>query len=406
MTMIWLKRSLFALAALLVAGGVFYAFQPKPVLVETVPARREEFVEWLEEDGVTRVREPYLVSAPVSGSVSRIGLHTGDRVTHDQIIATLRPAAAPLLDAQTRSELSARLRAAEDALGQAKATEGRALAVVAYSRSDLARVRQLVANGSVPKVEAERAEMESLTHEKELASASAAARMAAHEVELARITLQRSSGGHAGDEWALRAATDGTVLRVLHESEGVVAAGTPVLELGDLSDLEIALDVLTTDAVRIPIGGEVVIERWGGEKPLRGRVTKLGSSAHTKISSLGVEEQRVDATVELLSPRAEWAALGDGYRVRGRVVLARQPDALVVPTSALFRRGDGWAVFVVSGGRAAARSISVGRRNGTAATVEKGLAAGDAVVRHPSDELADGARVELRKITALDAPGG
>jgi HlyD family secretion protein len=341
------------------------------------------------------VKDRYVVSAPASGSVSRQLFEPGDAVREGDAVAEIAPSLSPLLDARTRSEAQARLSAATSALGQAQAQQGRARVAEELARGELSRARSLAAGGSMTGQDLDRAEFEARMRSEELASAVFAVKVAAEQVRVARAALA-GDGGARDRHIDVRAPASGRVLRVLHQSEGVVQAGTPLLEVGNLEVLELVVDLLTTDAVRVQPGTLVTIQGWGGDRALAARVRKVEPSAFTKASALGVEEQRVNVIVAFTDPRREWAALGDGFRIEARLVLWESANVLKIPQGAAFRHGDGWAVYRIDSGRARLTRVQIGHRGETELEVLGGLEPGAVVGVHPGDRVKDGARVEPR----------
>jgi HlyD family secretion protein len=390
----WFRQGLLGLAILAATVGVALALRPRPVPVDAAQAARGKLVVAIEETGIARVKDRYVVSAPVTGSVSRQLLEPGDLVREGDAVAELAPLASPLLDARARSEAQARLGAAVSALGQAEALQARAKAADGLARDGLARARSLASGGSLPGQELERAEFEARMRSEELASAAFAVKVAAEQVRVARATLGEE-GAARGRPSAVRAPASGRVLRVLQKSEGVVPAGTPLLEVGNPEVLELVVDLLTTDAVRVRAGTPVTIQGWGGDRALAARVRKVEPSAFTKLSALGVEEQRVNVIAALTEPPQEWAALGDGFRIEARLVLWQGDDVLKVPQGAAFRHGDGWAVYRIVSGKARLTPVRIGHRGETEVEVLEGLAPGAAVAVHPGDRVKDGASVEV-----------
>jgi HlyD family secretion protein len=342
------------------------------------------------------VKDRYAVSAPVTGSVSRLLLQAGDLVKAGDTLAEIAPALSPLLDQRTRAEGEARLGAALSALGQAGAQKSRAEVARQLAQSELARAQRLGATGALTSQAVEQAEFNARITAEELASAEFAGKVAAEQVRVARVALGREGGDNRGRHVDVLAPVSGRVLRVQKESAGVVQAGTPLLEVGDPEALEVVVDLLTTDAVHVQPGTPVEIKGWGGQHVIAGRVRRVEPSAFTKLSALGVEEQRVNITVAFTDPRPAWAALGDGYRVEARLVLWRADDVLKIPQGAAFRHGDGWATFIVDGGVARLAPIQIGHRGETEVEVTGGLAPGTTVAVHPGDRVKDAARVELR----------
>jgi HlyD family secretion protein len=310
------------------------------------------------------------------------------------------PAAPALLDVRTERELKERLGAAEADRLRTQAVVERATAALKQARIDFNRSRELAREHLVPPAQVERDELSVTLRRKELEASEFENDVAGHQVELARAALLQARKGidpsAAPDRLEIRSPVAGRVLRVLQESESVVALGTPLLEIADPSDLEVVVDVLTTDAVQITPGMPVRMERYGAGQPLDGRVRLIEPSAFTKISALGVEEQRVNVVIDLVSPSDQWKSLGDAYRVEARIIVHEEQDAVKVPAGAVFREGEHWTVFVLDGGKARKRVVEVGHRNGVEATVSKGLDVGDLVVVYPSDAVKDRVRVKPR----------
>ncbi len=392
----WAKRIIFGTIGALVVFAIVWAYLPKPVPVELGTVRRAPFESSVSEAGRTRVKDRYTVSAAVGGTVQRIALRAGDAVARGPVLARIVSLDPPLLDARTRAQAQARVRAAEAGREQATTQVERARTLLEFARGETVRQRELAQSGSATTRAVEVAEVEERSRAKELSSAQAAREVAAWELDNARAALRRlqvpGPGPQAsGESIEIRAPVAGTVLRVMQESEGPVLSGAPLLEVGDLSALEVLVELLTQDAVRVARGAEVAIERWGGGDPLSGHVRRVEPSAVTKLSALGVEEQRVNVLVDLDDAPAV-RALGDGFRVEARITLFRAPEVLQVPGSALFRSGDSWAVFVADGERARLRLVTLGHRNDEAAEVISGLSEGDRVLLHPGDAVRDGVR--------------
>jgi len=384
--------------ALVALGGLVLWTTRARTAVDVGRVARGAFVERIEEDGRARVRDRFVLTSPVAGSMERGARRAGDRVAAGDPLVVVRAASAPLRDDRSRAELEARRAAAEAARARAAAAFGAARAERAHAGSDAARVRRLAASGSVPTVEREHAEVALRLSDQEVAAARFALQVAEHEVELARAAVASGRDDAApGDErLVIRAPIDGVVLRVHRESAGPVAPGEPLLELGDPAALEIVVDVLSTDAVRIEPGAEAEIVGWGGARALGARVRRIEPSATTKISALGVEEQRVDVLLDLVDAPDRYGRLGDGYRVETRIVVQEIDRALLVPASALFRDGGRWRAFEITEGRVHRRDIRVLASDGLTAVVGGGLTEGARVVLQPPASLRDGERVEPR----------
>jgi HlyD family secretion protein len=374
---------------------------PRSVPVDVATVRRGRFELMVEEDGTTRVRERYVVSAPLMGTILRVDRHPGEEVSRGEFLLSLVPTAPTLVDARSRQEIGERVGAAEAAARRAAATVERTRIALAQERVELARAQRISTAGGLSRNAIERAQLAVDMRIKDLAAAEFEHHLAEHELELARTALlrlrdPRRESGASGEPWEIRSPVQGRVLRVLQESEAVVSAGTPLLELADPEDIEVVVDLLTVDAVRVAPGARVSIERWGGDAPLEGRVRMVEPSGFTKLSALGVEEQRVNVVVDIVSPPERWQSLGDGFRVDARITVEERDDALVVPSGALFRDGEGWATYVVERGRAQRRAVAVGARGERESVIDTGLAEGTQVVVYPSDAIADGVRVRPR----------
>ncbi len=394
-------RFLLVVAGLLGMAIAAALLWPRSVPVDVATVKRGRFELTVEEDGTTRVRERYVVSAPVMGTVLRVDRHAGEEVSRGELLLSIVPTAPTLLDARSRQELGERVGAAEATARRAAAVLERTRINLAQEQVELARVQRLSTAAGLSQTDIERAQLAVDMRIKEMAAAEFGHHLAEHELEMARTALlrlrdPRRESGASGEPWEIRSPVQGRVLRVLQESEAVVSAGTPLLELADPNDIEVVVDLLTVDAVRVAPGARVSIERWGGDMPLEGRVRLVEPSGFTKLSALGVEEQRVNVVVDIVSPAERWRSLGDGFRVDARITVEERDDALVAPSGALFRDGDGWAAYVVEGGRARRRAVAVGARGERESVIDTGLAEGSQVVVYPSDAIADGVRVRPR----------
>lgn len=393
----WAKRLvLLAFLAGLVALLVI-ASLPKPVPVEMAAVTEGALVVTIDEDGKSRVKDRYLMSAPLNGSLARVDVNPGDEVEEGQVLARIVPLESPLLDARSRSQAEARVAAALAAQRQAKAQVERAQAAAEFAKNQAERMARLAGSSAVPPVEIEQAQMQARTAAADLESARFGATVADYEVRMAQAALGHLSGkGASEDQLDLPAPVAGRVLKVIRESEGVIQVGSPILELGDPKTLEIAIDVLTSDAVRVTPGNRVVIDRWGGPA-LEGRVRLIEPSAFTRVSALGVEEQRVNVIVDLTTDAAQWAALGDGYRVEAYIVVWEGQGVIKVPASSLFRHDGGWAVYRVEEEIARLTRVEIGERTPAEVQVLQGLGTSDRVIVSPSDRVADGVRVVARR---------
>ena len=385
--------------ALAVAAVLVWGFRPRPVAVELAMVTRGPLVVTVDEEGRTRVRNRFEVSAPVPGFVRRLRLEVGDPVARNQVVAELEPLRSTVLDPRARAEAEARVASAEFALQAAEQEAEAAAAEASRAKNEFERRKKLCETGCISREELDTAELLARRTVAERRSAEFAVEVARFELEAARTALSYSAAQPTmspAERVAVRAPVAGRVLRLARRSEGVVAAGETLIEIGDPAALEVEVDVLSSDAVQISPGTLVRLDRWGGEAGLLGRVRIVEPAGFTKISALGVEEQRVWVITDLTSPPEHWQRLGDGYRVDASFVLWQGEDVLQVPAGALFRHGDGWAVFAVDDDRAVRRAVSLGRRNAHAAQVLEGLAAGQRVVLHPSNRIDDGTRVKGR----------
>jgi HlyD family secretion protein len=387
---------------LLVVAATVLATRPRPVPVDFVQISRGPLAETLDHEGRTRVRERYVVSAPVAGRVLRIELRPGDRVEANRtLVATFAPAAASLLDARSRAEARSRVSAAQAVLEQSQAQREQVRVQAQHAADERDRARNLEKIGLMTTEARQAAEAEANARQRALDAAEAAVRAASHDVETARALLVEPGSGTvgqagAGATLALRSPIDGVVLERHHESEAVVMQGEPLVTVGDTSAIEVIADYLSADAVRIQPGMRALIDQWGGAKPLDAVVDRVEPSGFLKVSALGVEEQRVWVVLRLSQPADARRTLGDGYRVESRVVTWEAADVVRAPISALFRRGDGWAALVDAGGVARERRLALGHRNGSFAEVLSGLAPGDRVIIYPPEGVTDGTLVRAR----------
>jgi HlyD family secretion protein len=386
-----------ALVVIVLAAIGVWAFRPQPVAADFATVERGPLEVTVEEEGRTRVRDRYVVSAPLPGRMRRIELEPGDPVVGGKtVLARFQPADPVLLDVRTRTELQARVRAAEAAIGQARADRERTRAELAFARTELKRAQKLVEERVIAARELEVTERQVNTLERALQSADFAVRTAEHQLEVARASLLQIGSDRAPTLIPLYSPVNGVVLRKLQESESVVPTGQPLLEVGDLNNLVIVSDLLSSAAVAVTPGQLAHIEQWGGDRPLRGRVQRKEPSGFTKISALGVEEQRVNVIVDFDEPRDAWKSIGDGYRVEVRIVTWRSEDVIKVPTSSLFRHESKWTVYKIEEDRAVRTLVEIGQRNGLEAEVLSGLQPGDRIVVYPSEAMADGVKVRAR----------
>jgi HlyD family secretion protein len=387
------------LIGVLVVAAVVAGFLPRPVAVDLAPVTRGPLTVTVEEEGKTRVIDRYVVSAPVAGFARRIELDVGDPVGRGDRLLALEPLRSDVLDPRRRAEAEAQVASARSAMHAAEQNAAAAEADEELARLELVRIEKLGRIRYVSEGELDRARAQARAASATLRSAQFALEVARHELDAAETALEYSAasdGSEPPETVAVRSPVDGRVLRLMRESEGVVASGAPLIEVGDPKALEVEVDVLSSDAVRIAPGTPVRFERWGGDEPLAGVVRVVEPTGFTKISALGVEEQRVLVISDITSPPAAWERLGDGYRVEAAFILWEGEDVLQVPASALFRHGEGWAVFVHRDGRAALTPVVTGARNGLRVQILDGLEDGQEVVVHPSDDLSPGGRIRTR----------
>lgn len=392
-----IRRALFGVFAAGFLAAIAFALWPAPLAVDIERVRRGDVVVTVDEIGVTRVKDRYVVSAPLAGSLARIELHPGDPVTEGTIVARVLPSPSPLVDARARAEFEARVASTTAGVRQAEAAAERARSAVDAAEREVERTRAMVGAGAAPALALERLEAEARTRRAERASAEFGIRIARYERTMADAA-RGNVGTVAGDApFEVRSPVAGRVLRILHPSDGPIAAGTPLLEIGDPQALEVVVDVLTRDAVRIATGQRATLTRWGGEGALDARVRLVEPSAFTRVSALGVDEQRVNVILDILSPHATWSALGDGYRVEASIEVATARGTLVIPELTTFRVGADTFVFAVEDGIARRRTIAVGLRNGIDVELRGGARLGSALVLHPSDQVHEGVAVRARR---------
>ena len=396
-----------AIALALTAGAITWVFRPAPASVDTAVVDRGAFALRIEEDGIIRVRDRYVVAAPVGGLLLRPSLRVGDRVKRGDVVALLVPNAAQMLDARTRSELAARVEAAAAQASRARALVRQTEAAVVQAENDHQRLERLGEHGYASQTERERAALALELRRKDAEAARFEADAVEHDLAQARVALRASQsfrdGATARNAWEMRAPVDGAVMRLLQESEIALAVGAPILEIADPRRLEARIDVLSTEATRIPAHAPVDLD--AGDVRLAGRVRRIEPSAYTKVSALGIEEQRVDVLVDLLPNPAVLERVGDGYRVDAAIEIEREDDAVRIPLAALFRDGEQWATFRVEDGRARLTHLRIGRRGAELATVLGGIAPGTTVIVYPGDSVRDGARVERRSARRVNQTG-
>lgn len=395
----WSRRIALGLLALAIIAALAYGFRPQPIAVDVARAVRGDLRVTVDEEGRTRVIDRYVISAPVAAYTRRIALDVGDAVQQGEALLILEPLRSTVLDPRSRAAAEARVKAAEASYQAAREEAAAAEAAADFAAAEHRRIERLREAKQVSEEQLDRARAEARRAAAVLRAARFTVDVAGHELEAARAALKYSAAQQTGElpeRIEVRSPADGRVLGIHRESEGVVEAGQVLIEVGNPRVLEVEVDVLSKDAVRIGPGTRVMFERWGGDEPLEGVVRTVEPVGFTKISALGVEEQRVNVIADITSPPERWQRLGHGYRVEASFVLWEGGDILQVPASSLFRYRDGWALFGVEGGRAVLHAVEVGHRNGLRAHILSGVDEGDTVIVHPDDALEDGARVEVR----------
>jgi HlyD family secretion protein len=394
--MSWTFRIITGITALALVGGAVAAMRPHPVDVDVARVVRAPLDQTVVDDGRARVRERYTVSAPVAGTLARIDLHEGDVIEPGTVLARLLPLPSPLLDPRSRQVAEQRLAGSIDTRRQAEATVTRAEAAAEQSHRELGRIEALVQGGAAPPAQVDQTAVDARMREAELSSARFAKKVADHDIEQARAALERfTPGSHASEQFEVTSPVHGQVLHVLRRSEGVVEAGTSLLELGDPAALELVVDVLSQDAVAVRPGMLAHVVHWGSDESLVAKVRRVEPAAFTHTSALGVDEQRVNVLLDPEGPPEPWRPLGDGFAAEIAITVWSKPDVVQVPTSALFREGAGWAVFVVANGQAMVRPVELGHR-GALQTEVSGVQPDEVVVSHPGASVHAGARVATR----------
>jgi len=402
MRAIWPKRATGALIAAAAIAGVIWFGWPRPIAVDIATVAKGPMEVTVDDEAKTRVRHIYTVSAPLAGKVLRTSRHVGDQVTADEtVVAIMQPTTPSFHDVRSHEELQAALAAAEAAVRLAEAEVRRIEAALAFSRIELQRAQALAPTGAISLKALDKAKFDVETNEAALASTKAQLEVRRNERAsvAARLIDPSSSAAPQSDPACcvqIRAPVTGRILKIIQESEAIVHAGAPLIDIGDPADLEVVADLLSTDAVQVKPGASVRIDGWGGS-PIQGRVTRVDPAGFLKVSALGIEEQRVRTTIDFVDPPETWSRLGHDYRVIVHVTIWQATDVLMVPVGALFRKDDNWAVFTVANGRARTTLVQIGHRNTRMAEVISGLSDGDRVVLHPSDRVEDGISISERE---------
>ncbi|MCF6215075.1 MAG: HlyD family efflux transporter periplasmic adaptor subunit [Emcibacter sp.] len=388
---------------ILLLALLVYAFIPKAEKVDLQGVKRGDLLITLEGEGKTRIRDIYVVSAPIEGRVMRIESEPGDRVVAGEtIIANMTPADPRFLDKRSETQARADVQGAVAAKGLAASKVDRARAGLEFAVAEYNRSEELFKNGNISIARLEQAELQLKMRKAEVATAQAdlkvmESRLIAAEAQLVQPGEIDNDDIKGRCVVCVHAPVDGIMLRILHESEGVVPVGTPLVEVGNPQDLEIVIEMLSRDAVRVRPGNIALIKRWGGTEDIRAQVRIVEPSGYTKISALGVEEQRVNVILDFIDPIEKWQTLGNAFRVEAAIIVDKAVDVIYVPISALFRENEIWATFVVRKGRAELQPVTVGRKNDRDAEISGGLMASDKVIIHPGNNVADGIRVIARE---------
>lgn len=392
------KRIILILSGLLLLALLALALMPSPVPVSGSAVERGHFEAWVEDEGRTRLRDPYTVTSPINAWLRRVELEPGDEVEAGDPLFELEALPAPALDPRAREQAREAVSAAHSRLEAAEAELAARETRYRQAQSEFERLRALHERELISAEQMDRARTERDAARSAQTAARHSVEVARFELEAARANVEIADGERARTDQpslAVRAPISGTITRRQRCCEGPTQAGEVIMEIGDLSQLEVQVDLLSMDAVRVHPGMRVRIERWGGDTDLEGEVRRVEPGGFMRVSALGVDEQRVPVMVRITSPREQWQQLGDGFRVEARFILWEGDDVLHIPTSALFRSNDQWHVFVVDNGRAHPRAVETGRRAGLRTQITDGLAEGDVIITHPGDRIADGTRVRL-----------
>lgn len=398
------KLTIKIVLSVMALGALVYAFIPERVKVDMIKVNKGDLLISIEGEGKTRIHDIYVVSTPIDGRITRISSEPGDRVEAGiSIIANMYPANPTFLDERVETQAKADVEGAKAALALASARVKQAQARLAYEKSDFNRTQELYKKNTVSKALIERAQLQITTLSAELETAVSNENVMKSRLEAAKATLLQPQEGSIDKasleddcHICIHSPVDGKVLRILHKSESIVPVGTPIVEIGNPKDLEVNIEMLSTNAVKVKVGDEAFIKRWGGEQDIAARVKIIEPSGFTKVSALGVEEQRVNVILGFTDPIEKWQSLGDAFRVEAAIIIDRADDVLSVPLSALFRQNEQWSVFKVMDGKAAIQQVEVGSRNDQIAEILLGLRQNDSVIIHPGNDVRDGVSVEQR----------
>ena len=379
------------LISLLIIGLLAWGFWPKAVLVDTAKVELSPMVVTIKEDGKTRIINRYSISAPVNGMTCKMHLNVGQYVNKEQTLLTITPLPAPVLDARSRAAAEQKVEAAKASLSSAKQQMNASKATANQAALEAKRLQPLLSKGLISQDQYDKALTSAQSAQANLRSSQFQVHVSEHELKAALTTLQYSDNKNTEDleRLAITSPIDGQILKVNRECQGPVAVGESLLEVGNPKALEVEVDLLSSDAVKLEPGMDVILKRWGGEKDLKGKVKLIEPVGFTKVSALGVEEQRVWVIVEFTSPVQDWQRLGDGYRVEAEFILWKSEKVLQVPASAVFRYQSDWAVFAIKNNKAKRLKIELGQRNGLQVEILSGLKNGDIVINHPNEKVTD-----------------
>ena len=396
------RRSIFWLIILiLISAGLIFSFRPQPIPVDLVKVEQGNMLVTVEEEGETRVKDIYMLSAPVTGHMLRIDAEVGDDViAAETLVAQIKPIDPEFLDIRSEEEARAAVKTAEASLTLAEAELVEAQSEFDFAVTELERANKLIQQQVIPQRELDNAKRDYKSKRAVVNTAKAALRARQHELAQARAHLVSPADLQSSDQdcqcVTILSPITGKILQVLHESEGVITMGKPLVEIGDPKNLEIVVDFLSSDAVRIQPGQRVIIDEWGGESTLHGIVRKIEPFGFTKTSALGIDEQRVNVIIDFTDPIEKWQRLAHGYQIEARVVLWESDNVLKIPLTTLFRNEDSWAVFIEKENRAKLQYVKLGQRNGLEAEILEGLTTDTMVISHPSNQIADGIRIKPR----------
>jgi len=382
-------------------GLLVYAFIPEPVLVDMTQVTKSDLLITIEGEGKTRIHDIYVVSTPIDGRITRIASEPGDIVEAGKtVIANMYPANPTFLNKRLETQAKADVEGAKAALAVASARVKQAQAQLVYELADFKRTEALYSQNTVSKAQVEKAQLQITTLRAELDTTRSNENVMRSRLEVTKATLlqpkEESADNSSDCQICIHSPVNGKVLRILHKSESIVPVGTPIVEIGNPEDLEVNIEMLSTNVVKVKVGDDALIKRWGGEHDIAARVKMVEPSGFTKISALGVEEQRVNVILSFTDKKEKWKSLGDAYRVEASIIIDIAENALVVPISSLFRQNEQWSVFKVVEGSATIKSVEVGRRNDRFAEITQGLSIDEQVITHPSNAIEDGVKVSQR----------